>query len=162
MKNKSCHHAISTKLDKPFSFTGQPLIVQYDVQYRDGQDCGGAYIKLLESPSGNLSTLNDKTPFSLMFGPDKCGSDHKVHFIFVHKNKKNGKIREIHWKDSHTVSAMSDAITDRKWHNFRLIVSPDNTFEIKLDKIIVGKGSLLEEFNPPVNADPGEFIDYHL
>lgn len=33
-----------------------------------------------------------------MFGPDKCGNDHKLHFIFRHRNPKNGSFEEKHCK----------------------------------------------------------------
>lgn len=79
LKSKAKHAAISAKLDRPFFFTTKPLIVQYDVTLQNGQECGGAYIKLLTQETGmRLSQFQDKTPYSIMFGPDKCGNDHKV------------------------------------------------------------------------------------
>ena len=33
-----------------------------------------------------------------MFGPDKCGSNNKVHVIFRHANPLNGSIEEKHLK----------------------------------------------------------------
>lgn len=33
-----------------------------------------------------------------MFGPDKCGEDYKLHFIFRHKNPKTGEYEEKHAK----------------------------------------------------------------
>ena len=33
-----------------------------------------------------------------MFGPDKCGSDAKLHFIFRHVHPKNGSVEEKHVK----------------------------------------------------------------
>ncbi|OUC39741.1 calreticulin family protein [Trichinella nativa] len=48
VKKKARHHAISSKLDRIFHFSSKkPLIVQYDVKFQEGQECGGAYIKLL-------------------------------------------------------------------------------------------------------------------
>jgi calnexin len=48
VKSRARHHAISTKLDKVFKPTdAKPLVLQYEVQFRNGQECGGAYIKLL-------------------------------------------------------------------------------------------------------------------
>lgn len=37
-----------------------------------------------------------QTPFTIMFGPDKCGSTNKVHFIFRHLNPKTGVYEEKH------------------------------------------------------------------
>lgn len=42
--------------------------------------------------------FNDKTPYTIMFGPDKCGNDIKMHFIFRHVNPINGSITEKHCK----------------------------------------------------------------
>ena len=79
MKSKAKHSAISAKLDKPFVFDANPLIVQYEVAFQNGLDCGGAYIKLLsKDPNLSLKNLHDKTPYTIMFGPDKCGHDSKV------------------------------------------------------------------------------------
>lgn len=49
LKSKARHSAISSRLVKPFVFVDKPLIVQYEVQFQNGQECGGAYIKLLSS-----------------------------------------------------------------------------------------------------------------
>ncbi|RWS11039.1 calnexin-like protein [Dinothrombium tinctorium] len=158
MESKARHHAIGTKLLRNFDFNGQNLVVQYEVQFKNGQECGGAYLKLLSAPSGNLNSLNDKTPYSIMFGPDKCGNEHKLHFIFMHKNPLNGTLREIHWNKMNSVNKLDEVVKDGKWHIFRLVVRPDNSFEIQMDKKVVGKGSLLEDFSPPVNP-PKEIDD---
>lgn len=159
MKSRAKHHAIAAKLDRPLTPEKEiDIILQYEVQFRSGQECGGAYIKLLASPSGKLEHLNDKTQYSIMFGPDKCGNDHKLHFIFNHRNPRNGTLREIHWKKALGVSKLDDAVKDGRWHLFRLHLKSDNSFEIYMDKRVVGKGSLLEDFNPPVNP-PREIDD---
>lgn len=49
------------------------------MRFQNGQDCGGAYIKLLtEDPNLDLSQMHDRVPYTIMFGPDKCGTDSKV------------------------------------------------------------------------------------
>ena len=152
LKSRAKHHAIAARTKTVIkSETERNLIVQYEVQFRKGQECGGAYVKLLSAPSGTLENINDHTQYSIMFGPDKCGNDHKVHFIFNHRNPKNGSIREIHWKKAGSVPKLDEAVKDGKWHHFRLHVRADNSFEIQMDKKIVGKGSLLEDFTPAVN-----------
>lgn len=80
LKSQARHAAISSMLDKPFYFEDKPLIVQYEVNFQEGQDCGGAYLKLLtlDEESGDLKQFHDKTPYTIMFGPDKCGNDHTV------------------------------------------------------------------------------------
>ncbi|XP_054154677.1 calnexin-like [Oppia nitens] len=158
VKSRAKHHAISAKLDKVFKFhENKPLVMQYEVQFRNGQECGGAYLKLLSAPSGDLKKLNDGTQYSIMFGPDKCGNEMKLHFIFQHRNPKNGSLQEKHWKMASGVNKIDELFKDSRWHQLRLEIDTDNQFEITMDKTSVGKGSLLEDFQPPVN--PPKFID---
>nr|XP_049696830.1 calnexin [Helicoverpa armigera]XP_049696831.1 calnexin [Helicoverpa armigera] len=152
------HAAISTLLDKPFEFKDKPFIVQYEVTMQEGQNCGGAYIKLLSrgtNTKADLRKFYDQTPYTIMFGPDKCGNDNKLHFIFRHKNPKNGTIEEKHSKKPST--RLDDIYKDKEPHLYTLIVRPDNTFSIQIDNKEVNSGSLLDDFTPPVN--PPEEID---
>lgn len=158
LKSKAKHAAISAKLDKPFVFKEKPLVVQYEVLLQEGQECGGAYLKLLSDgpETKDLKTFQDKTPYTIMFGPDKCGNDHKLHFIFKHKNPKNGSVEEKHCRKPK--DRLEDYFRDKIPHLYTLIVRPDNSFEIWLDRKIVNSGSLLEDFTPPVNP-PSEIDD---
>ena len=70
-KTKAAHHAISAPFTEPFDFKDKPLVVQYEVKYQEGGNCGGGYVKLLEDgfqTSGK--EFSDKTPWVVMFGPD--------------------------------------------------------------------------------------------
>lgn len=70
-KNQAAHHAISTSFSEPIDFKNKPLVVQYEVKYQKGGNCGGGYIKLLEDgfqTSG--AEFDDKAPWVIMFGPD--------------------------------------------------------------------------------------------
>lgn len=49
LKSKAKHAAIASRLNRPFVFADKPLVVQYEVTWQDGQECGGSYIKLLSS-----------------------------------------------------------------------------------------------------------------
>lgn len=49
LKSKAKHAAIASRLNRPFVFSDKPLIVQFEVNLQDGQECGGSYIKLLSS-----------------------------------------------------------------------------------------------------------------
>ncbi|XP_063989468.1 calnexin isoform X2 [Diachasmimorpha longicaudata] len=151
LKSKARHAAIASLLNKPFKFEDKPLVVQYEVNFQEGQECGGAYLKLLtqEESSLDLSKFHDKTPYTIMFGPDKCGTDHKLHFIFQHKNPVNGTIEEKHSKKPK--ERLEDYFKDKAPHLFTLIVKPDNSFQVKVDGKIVNDGSLLDDFTPPVN-----------
>nr|CAG4644111.1 EOG090X09BQ [Lepidurus arcticus] len=157
LKSKAKHAAISAMLDRPFHFTNRPLIVQYDVTFQSGQECGGAYLKLISHESGmRLSQFHDKTPYTIMFGPDKCGNDQKLHFIFRHKNPKNGTITEKHAKKPS--GRIDEVFKDNIPHLFTLMIRPDNTFDVSVDYKIVNSGNLLEDFSPPVNP-PSEIDD---
>ncbi|XP_068798199.1 calmegin isoform X2 [Struthio camelus] len=157
LKSMAKHHAISAMLTKPFVFDNKPLIVQYEVNFQEGIDCGGAYIKLLSrSDDLDLEYFFDKTPYTIMFGPDKCGEDYKLHFIFRHKNPKTGEYDEKHAKRPDV--DLKKFYSDKKTHLYTLVLKPDNTFEMLIDQSVVSKGSLLEDMVPPVNP-PKEIED---
>uniref|UniRef100_A0A8B9J0Z9 Calmegin n=1 Tax=Amazona collaria TaxID=241587 RepID=A0A8B9J0Z9_9PSIT len=156
LKSVAKHHAMSAMLTKEFIFDDKPLIVQYEVNFQEGIDCGGAYIKLLSSSNDlNLEYFFDKTPYTIMFGPDKCGEDYKLHFIFRHKNPKTGEYDEKHAKRPDV--DLKKFYLDKKTHLYTLVLKPDDTFEILIDQLVVSKGSLLEDMVPPVN--PHKEID---
>lgn len=157
---KARHYAVSSKLSEPFKFSDdKPLVVQYEVQFREGLDCGGAYVKLLrQSAITDLRKLTDKTPFSIMFGPDKCGSEAKLHFIIQYLNPTTHEYAEQHWKQSKVVSNLMSVFSDKKHHLFKLVLEPSNDFEIFLDEKSVGKGNLLEDLDPSINP-PKEIVD---
>lgn len=46
LKSKAKHAAIAVPLKKQFTFSKKPLVVQYEVNLQNGQECGGAYIKV--------------------------------------------------------------------------------------------------------------------
>ncbi|WOO78697.1 Calnexin [Vanrija pseudolonga] len=152
LKSKAAHHAISTVFEKPIETKGKPLVVQYEVKLQKGLECGGAYLKLL-SEQGEKEGLRageeytDKTPFTVMFGPDRCGSTNKVHFIFRHKNPVTGVFEEKHYN-----SPPLPKIT-KTTALYTLIINPDNTFSIKINDEEVSTGNLLEDFTPAVNPD---------
>ena len=88
-----------------------------------------------------------------MFGPDRCGSTAKVHFIFRHKNPLTGEIEEKHLKapPAPKISKTTSVYT--------LIVRPENqTYEIRINNEKAKAGSLLEDFTPAVNP-PKEIDD---
>uniref|UniRef100_A0A8D2M7W7 Calmegin n=1 Tax=Zonotrichia albicollis TaxID=44394 RepID=A0A8D2M7W7_ZONAL len=156
LKSVAKYHAISAMLTKTFVFDDKPLIVQYEVNFQKGIDCGGAYIKLLSSSNDlNLEYFFDKTPYTIMFGPDKCGEDYKLHFIFRHKNPKTGEYDEKHAERPDV--DLKKFYLDKKTHLYTLVLKPDDTFEILIDQTVVSKGSLLENMIPPVN--PSKEID---
>jgi hypothetical protein len=80
-KSKAAHHAISAPLKAPLDFKNKPLVVQYEVKYQKGGNCGGGYLKLLEDGFQTSPTeFSDKTPWVVMFGPDLTCPGTKVSF----------------------------------------------------------------------------------
>ncbi|KAF2096566.1 Calreticulin-domain-containing protein, partial [Rhizodiscina lignyota] len=148
VKDKAAHHAISAKFPKAISNKKDTLVVQYEVKLQDGLECGGAYLKLLQD---NKKLANEEfsnaSPYIIMFGPDKCGSTNKVHFIFRHKNPKTGEYEEKHLKSPPLAQITKTTSL------YTLIVRPDQSFEIKIDGESKKTGSLLEDFSPSVNPE---------
>ncbi|KAJ8336104.1 hypothetical protein SKAU_G00394470 [Synaphobranchus kaupii] len=133
LKSRAKHHAIAALLDKPFVFQDKPLVLQYEVNFQDGIDCGGAYIKLLSASDDlDLEQFQDRTPYTIM-----------------HKNPLNGDLEEKHAKRPDV--DLKKFYTDKKTHLYTLVLSPDNSYEVFIDQSSVGKGSLLVDVVPPVN-----------
>ena len=158
LKSVAAHHAISAAFDKPLDNTDKTLVIQYEVKLQDGLECGGAYLKLLtESAQGiQAEEFSDKTPYTIMFGPDKCGSTNKVHFIFRHKNPITGE-----YEEKHLMAPPVARTATKESVLYTLIIRPNQEFEILIDDETAKKGSLLEDFKPAVNpekeiADPDD------
>jgi hypothetical protein len=152
-KSKAAHHAISAPFSAPIDFKSKPLVVQYEVKYQKGGNCGGGYLKLLEDgfqTSGK--EFSDTTPWVVMFGPDLTCPGTKVHFIFRHKSPKTGEFEEKHLKLPPRPSI------EKLTNLYTLVINPDNTYEVLINGESEKKGSLLEDFEPPVNP-PKEIDD---
>ncbi|KAJ2746202.1 hypothetical protein GGI20_001557 [Coemansia sp. BCRC 34301] len=148
-KSQARHHAISAHLEKPFDPSADGLVLQYEVKLQENLGCGGAYIKLLTAPlKGEFS---DATPYTLMFGPDKCG-DSKVHLIYRHLNPITGEYTEHH------LSQPPAPPIDTLSHLYTLTIHTNNTYAIAIDGSERRTGSLLDDFAPPVNP-PKEIDD---
>jgi hypothetical protein len=156
-KSKAAHHAISAPFSTPVDFKDKPLVVQYEVKYQKGGNCGGGYVKLLEDgfqTSGK--EFSDNTPWVVMFGPDLTCPGTKLHFIFRHKNPVTGE-----YEEKHLVSPPKPSI-EKTTNLYTLIVQPDQTFDVLFNGVSQISGSLLEDFTPPVNPpkeidDPEDF-----
>ncbi|CAG8803607.1 31997_t:CDS:2, partial [Racocetra persica] len=140
------------EVEEPRVFAG--IKNDHGLVMKNGLECGGAYLKLLTESEKGIQAVefSDKTPYTIMFGPDKCGSTNKVHFIFRHKNPKTGVYEEKHLKSapSATISKLSTL--------YGLVVRPNNTFEIRVNNESVKTGDLLNDFTPAVNP-PKEIDD---
>lgn len=80
----------------------------------------------------------------------------QLHFIFQHKHPKSGVMSEKHAKKP--AAKLEDYFKDGKPHLYTLVVHPDNSFVVSVDYKVVNRGSLLEDFTPPVNP-PAEIDD---
>jgi calreticulin len=134
-------YGLSAKLETPFvSKDKKDLVFQYVVRHEQEPklDCGGAYLKLL--PGGkkfDAASFGGDTPYAVMFGPDVCGTTKRTHVIFNYEKKKDNLLIK---KDIHCE-------TDQLSHLYTLVVKPDNTFEVFVDKKSVRKGKLADEFD---------------
>ncbi|KAJ5169764.1 uncharacterized protein N7500_002547 [Penicillium coprophilum] len=143
VKNVAAHHAISAKFPKKIDNKGKTLVVQYEVKPQNSLVCGGAYLKLLqENKKLHQEEFSNGTPYVIMFGPDKCGSLH-----LPPQEPQDRRIRGEAPEDSPV------ARTNKVTSLYTLIVNPDQTFEILINGDSSKKGSLLEDFNPPVNPE---------
>ncbi len=131
----------------------EEVVIQYEVKLQEPVTCSGAYIKLLSSdPSLDLSEIDDKTRYTIMFGPDKCApGTNKVHFILQHQNPINKLFEEKHFNSPSTVKS------DRRTHLYTLHLKKDNTFATYIDMKLEKSGHLLESMQPPIT--PPEFVD---
>jgi calnexin len=75
------HYGVAKPLDTPAD-PSAGFVFQYEVALTEGLECGGAYAKLLTATDSlDLSVLDGDTPYTIMFGPDKCGGTNKVTFL---------------------------------------------------------------------------------
>eukprot|EP00727_Mastigamoeba_balamuthi_P001200 m51a1_g11077 putative calnexin precursor (547) ;mRNA; r:565730-567448 len=158
-------YAAGARLFREFSFAaGRPLVLQYEVKLQNHLTCGGAYAKLLAAEgSPRLSELDGATPYTVMFGPDRCGETNKVHLIFRFRSPATGE-----WEEKHLTGAPA-VKNDAGTHLYRLEVMPNSTYRVSVDGVVERSGSLLDDFEPPFNppaqiadpadAKPGDWVD---
>jgi len=133
--------------------TSNGFVFQYEVRMHDGLTCGGAYMKLLalKIPADEF---DDKTRYSVMFGPDKCGTDtNKVHLITQVFNPVSEEWVEHHLKEAPKVKL------DKSTHLYTLVVKKgQQEYEILIDNKSVKKGKFANDFEPPFQP-PKEIND---
>ncbi|XAR50414.1 hypothetical protein NMG60_11004733 [Bertholletia excelsa] len=146
VSEKARKYAIVKELGKPMNLRGRTIVLQFETRFQDGLECGGAYLKYLR-PQESVWTAKDfdnESPYSIMFGPDKCGVTNKVHFILKHKNPKSGAYIEHHLKFPPVVP--SDKLT----HVYTAILKPNNELQILID----GEEKKKARFLPGDDFDP--------
>ena len=153
MKDAGKRHAMAAALKDTIAVKDSTLVVQYEIKASEGVSCDGAYIKLLQKEAvADLKKFDNTARYTIMFGPDKCGGNDKVHFILQHQNPVSKE-----WEEKHANDMPVSHLGDRKTHLYTLIVRPDNSFEVLIDNVSKKKGSLLSDMTPPVN--PEKVID---
>jgi len=128
-------YATSSKIAKPFSNEGKDLVLQFSVKHGQKIDCGGGYIKLF--PAGlDQEHFSGDSDYSIMFGPDICGTSTKrVHVIFNYKGKN--------LLTKKTIPCETDQLT----HVYTLVVKPDNTYEVLIDNEKKESGNLADDWD---------------
>ncbi|KAI4385328.1 hypothetical protein MLD38_003368 [Melastoma candidum] len=148
VSEKAKKYAIVKELDEPVSLKDGTVVLQYEVRLQNGLECGGAYLKYLrpQAAGWKVNEFDNESPYSIMFGPDKCGVTNKVHFIFNHKNPKTGEYDEHHLKYPPTVPY------DKLSHVYTAIMTPDNELRVLIDGEEKKKANFLsgEDFDPPL------------
>jgi len=148
MKDKAKHHAIAAQLDKTFRPSAtKPLVFQYEVKFQTEHTCGGAYVKLLsQDQKTDFAKFHDKTPYTIMFGPDRCGTQEKLHLILRHVNPVTNEVEEKHAKKPADFD--KTYFEPGKTRLYRLTMFPDSSFEISVDRNVLSKGHLLSDMTP--------------
>ncbi|KAK7679910.1 hypothetical protein QCA50_017069 [Cerrena zonata] len=154
MKTPAAYHAISYKLNESFDNTDQDLVLQYEIKLQDGLSCGGTYVKLLNQ-GYDESEFNGETPYQIMFGPDVCGSNDKVHFIINRPNPSTGEVEAHHLRTA--PMSRNDQLTNL----YTLILKKNQDFEIRINGDVAKAGNLVKNtalLTPPLNP-PEEIED---
>jgi len=141
---------------------GKDLVVQYSVKHEQGIDCGGGYLKLLPASSGpksnELKDYDNETPYSIMFGPDICGGNRRVHVILEHDGA------------NHLIGKSISPPTDQLTHLFTLILKADNTYSVLIDNVEKESGSLADDWEmlppkkikDPEASKPDDWVDEEM
>lgn len=153
-------YGLSAPLLKPFkSAQDKDLVIQYTVKHEQKIDCGGAYIKLLPGGSSfDAAAFGGDTPYSVMFGPDICGSSNKRTHVILHSNAKDENLlikKNVNTEDNQLS------------HLYTLVIKGDNTFEVFIDNKSVRSGKLEDEFDflppkeikDPSQSKPDDWVD---
>jgi len=157
-KQDARFYQISAKIPKSFSNKGKDLIFQFSVKHEQNIDCGGGYFKLMPGPLDQTS-FNGDSKYSIMFGPDICGSSTKKTHVILNYKGENKLIKKE-----------PRAETDTYTHLYTLILHPDNTYAVKIDGSEVQKGNLKDdwdfllpkEINDPAAKKPSDWVDEKL
>ena len=143
----SSYYAACRVLDTPIDPTdGDMFIIQYDFRVPDRWDCNGGYLKFMSDTNFDAKAFPGEQKFNIMFGPDRCGKENRVHFIIQMKDQKTGKSVEHH------MTTPPELPVDQATHHYQLVIDMKaQTFEINIDLKNVKQGSL-KTFQPKLEV----------
>ena len=108
---KARHYGIATGLPETVD-PAAGLVLQYDLKISDGITCGGAYLKFLTADADiKFEELKDDSPYTVMFGPDKCGSTNKVRVALILITHGLHVGLERQWRDICVLAVSAFSIT---------------------------------------------------
>ncbi|OQR99964.1 calreticulin precursor [Achlya hypogyna] len=159
-KQDARFYAASTKMDKVFNNKGKDLFLSYLVKFEQDIDCGGAYVKLLPADT-DLENFSGDSPYSIMFGPDVCGTTRKTHVIFNYKRPNESESKNLDHKTDIKAEKDKDA------HLYTLELTKDNKYNVKIDGVDIMTGTLAEnwafqpakEIKDPSQSKPDTWVD---
>ncbi|XP_020994431.2 calnexin homolog [Arachis duranensis] len=147
VSEKARKYAIVKELKELVTLKDETVVLQFETRHQSGLECGGAYLKYLRPQEAGWTPkeFDNESPYSIMFGPDRCGATNKVHFIVKHKNPKSEKYVEHHLKNPPSVP--SDKLT----HVYTAILKPKNELRVLIDGEVKKKANFLsaDDFEPP-------------
>ncbi|XP_058094240.1 calreticulin-3-like isoform X3 [Magnolia sinica] len=132
------HFAITAKIPE-FSNKNRTLVVQYSIKFEQDIECGGGYIKLL-SGYVNQKKFGGDTPYSLMFGPDICGTQtKKLHVILSYQGQNYPIKKDLQCE------------TDKLTHVYTFVLRPDASYSVLVDNRERESGSMYTDWDilPP-------------
>jgi hypothetical protein len=129
------YSAVSRKLEKPINVTAKNFVLQYEMRPEFAFTCSGAYIKLL-GKNFEPEKFTNETEYSIMFGPDRCGQNRKVHFIFNEIDPVTKELRKVELDDA------PQPLEDQMTHLYTLVLRKDNSYSIFIDNTIKKNGKL--------------------
>ncbi|KAJ3314433.1 hypothetical protein HDV04_000415 [Boothiomyces sp. JEL0838] len=147
-------YAISAKFDQVFDHKDKDFIVQFSAKFEQNIDCGGGYVKIMP-PGFKPEEFNGDTVYNVMFGPDICGNNKKVHAILNYKN------------ENHLIKKQVLPGSDQLTHLYTFIIHPDQTYEILVDQESKASGKLIEDWDllppakikDPKQSKPKDWVD---
>lgn len=137
---------LSAKLPQAVKTGKDPLVLQYSVKFEKDIECGGGYIKLV-GENFDQTKFGGETPLLVMFGPDICGGDNKIHLLLDHKT--TGYL----WKKKPT------APNDKLTHIYTAVLYPNASYAVYLDAKPLENGTIADDWDftvPKSIPDPAD------